>query len=425
MRVLRIAAVAVLLAAGVVARLMISDAPASSPTIETGPAAIACVTATRCLTVGFSGSSYGVRMPFGAALDGGSWSATMPPPPPRVIDALLLSVACGSIDDCVGVGGQDVPAPSLGARSAGERPLIYTWDGSAWVQDIAPIPPGTSDARLNGVSCADTICMAVGRSGRNRERQLATLWDGRRWSLRLPSPLRRADDASLEAVDCVSAASCTAVGQFGYELQELVGGVAPLIQRWDGSMWRPEASANPQDSLDTELNGVACPTQEMCMAVGFQRLPGGAYASFAEVREGGGWRVVPIPDPPNSPDVELADVACTAPDRCVAVGSWLSGGSVRGLILTWDGARWASEAGPAPPGATSTALTAVDCPSPAACIAVGTSEHGSPTQHPFSLIRSDGRWMIIPVPEPDASSLQGSGGAFQSITASSAPSSTT
>src|SRR5436309_267227 len=97
------------------------------------------------------------------------------------------------------------------------------------------------------------------------------------------------------------------------------------------------------------------------------------------------WRsVVPTTNPAGSPDVELAEVACPRPDRCIAVGSWVSGAHVHALIESWDGNRWTMQRTPAPAGATSTALSAVDCPRPQACLAVGTYERGSPIEHGFS-----------------------------------------
>jgi hypothetical protein len=426
MRVLPIAAVGALVAAGVFARVWLGDAQSSAPAIETNPDAIACPSGTGCISVGFSGSSFGVRVPFGAELADGAWSLQMPPAPSAVVDSLLSSVDCTGADACVAVGREDVPAPYLGARSAGDHPLIASWDGATWVRGSAPVPSGAKEARLNGVSCTGGMCMAVGQYGRtaDRDRLLASLWDGETWKLLLPPRVRSSDDAALEGVDCVSATSCTAVGQFSYELQELFSGVAPLVERWDGTAWRTEVSDNARDSLDTELNAVSCPTLEVCVAVGFQRRTGGTYASFAEIREGGRWRVIPTPDPPGSPDVELADVACPAPDRCIAVGSWVTGGSVRSVVESWDGTRWRIEETPTPPDVTSVALTAIDCPSPETCVVVGTTEQGSPTRHALSLTRTNGGWTVLPMPEAVGTSFSPAGG-LQSITASNAPSSTT
>jgi hypothetical protein len=218
----------------------------------------------------------------------------------------------------------------------------------------------------------------------------------------LPPHRRYQDDAALEDVACVSPTSCIAVGQFGFDLLELYTGVAPLIERWDGTAWHLEVSSNANDSLDTELNAIACPTQDRCVAVGFRRVTGGSYSSFAEIRDRGRWRVLRTPDPEGSPDVELADVACPETDRCIAVGSWVSGAHVHSLVESWDGRRWTIEQSPAPEGSTSTVLSAVACPDPQTCYAVGAYERGSPTEHAFSLGWAGGRWTLLSMPDPSA-----------------------
>jgi hypothetical protein len=402
MRTLRFVAIGALIAAGIIARVSTPAAPTMSPVIESRPRAIVCDRATTCLSVGFMDSRYGVHVPFGASFAGDAWSLLTPQPPSPVVDSELSSVSCDGTGSCVAVGREEVPAPYLGARSAGDRPLIESWDGSTWLRRPGPIPPGTKEALLNGVSCVSSMCMAVGQFGRGagRDRALALSWDGTRWSLRLPPHRRYEDDASLEDVACVSPRSCIAVGQFGFDLVEMYTAVAPLIERWDGTAWHLEASSNAKDSLDTELNGIACPTHDRCVAVGFRRHTGGTFSTFAEIRDGGRWRVLRTPDPEGSPDVELADVACPRPDRCIAVGSWVSGAHVHRLVESWDGRRWTIEQTPAPDGSTSTALSAIACPDPQTCYAVGAYERGSPTQHAFSLGWDGEGWTVVPMPDP-------------------------
>ena len=402
MRTLRLVAVGALIGAGIIARVSTPAAPTTSPVIDSRPRAIVCERVATCVSVGFMGSVYGVHVPFGASLSGVAWSLLTPPPPAPVVDSELSSISCGGPDSCVAVGREEVPAPYLGARSAGDRPLIESWNGSTWLRRPGPIPPGTKEARLHGVSCVPSMCMAVGQfgTGAGKDRALALSWDGTQWRLRVPPHRRYEDDAALEDVACVSPTSCIAVGQFGFDLLQMYTGVAPLIERWDGTAWHLEVSSNAKDSLDTELNAIACSTHDRCVAVGFQRVTGGAYSSFAEIRDGGRWRLLRTPDPEGSPDVELVDVACPETDRCIAVGSWVSGAHVHSLVESWDGRRWTIEHTPAPGGSTSTLLSAIACPDPQTCIAVGAYERGSPTEHAFSLGWDGDRWTILSMPDP-------------------------
>jgi hypothetical protein len=402
MRALRYVAVGALVAAGIAARVSTPPVPTTTPIIESRGRAVACASVERCLAVGSMGSVYGVRIPFATQLAAGAWTLVSPAAPSPLVESVFTSLACDPTGSCVAVGREEVPAPYLGARSAGDRPLIADWDGSVWAGARPPIPPGTTVAELNGVSCSSSTCVAVGQYGlrRGTERVLATVWDGARWRLQLPPRHRYEDDASFQDVACVSPTSCVAVGQFGFELQELFTGVAPLIVRWDGKAWHLEVSDNARDSLDTELNAIACPSSDRCVAVGFRRHTGGTYSTFAEIRRGTRWTLVRTPDPEGSPDAELADVACPRIDLCIAVGSWVTGSQVRSLVETWDGTRWTIEETPAPEGATSSALSGIDCPAPTTCYAVGAYERGSPTEHAFAQAWDGSTWTIMPVPEP-------------------------
>lgn len=402
MRALRLLAVGALIAAGIAARLTTpTPAPTTNADIESRPRAVACPTQARCIAVGLMGTAYGLHVPFGASLTDGAWTLSPPDAPSPVVESGLLSLSCAPAA-CMAVGREEVPAPYLGARSAGGRPLIRSWDGATWVGRSGPIPPGTRDAGLNGVSCASSVCVAVGQYGRRsgHDRVLAMAWDGDRWTLQLPPRHRYQDDAALEDIACLSPTSCIAVGRFSFELQELFTAVAPLIERWDGTAWHLEVSANVRDSLDTELNAIACPTPSRCVAVGFQRRAGGILSTFAEVRNGIRWTVLPTPNPEGSPDAELADVACPRPDRCFAVGTWVSGSRTHGLLESWDGTRWTIEQTPVPESSTSSTLSAIDCPGPRGCYAVGAYERGSPTGHAFALAWDGAGWAILPIPEP-------------------------
>jgi len=401
MRVLRFVAIGALIAAGIIARTTTPSVSSAPPVIESRPHSIVCDPSGRCIAVGLMGSVYGVHVPYAAELVNGSWTLLSPQLPTPVVDSEFASVECDAPDRCVAVGREEIPAPYLGARSAGDRPLIQTWDGSAWVRGAPTIPTGSKDAGLNGVACASSTCMAVGQYGKrvNKDRALATTSDGARWTLALPPYRRVEEDAGLNDVVCFEPTSCLAVGQFGFELQAMFTGVAPLIERWDGSAWHLEPSSNAKDSLDTELNAISCPTEDRCLAVGFRRLTGGAYATFAEIRNGRRWSLLPTVDPPNSPDVEFADIACPERDRCVAVGSWTSGAQIHSLVERWDGEHWTIERTPVPSTATSSALTSIDCPTTQSCYAVGAYEQGSPTEHAFSLAWDGRAWKVIPMPE--------------------------
>ena len=73
----------------------------------------------------------------------------------------------------------------------------------------------------------------------------------------------------------------------------------------------------------------------------------------------------------------------------------ITGGGQSGHTL-W----MAIERTPAPDGSTSSALSAIACPDPKTCYAVGAFERGSPTEHAFSLGWNGDGWTVVPMPDP-------------------------
>lgn len=112
-----------------------------------------------------------------------------------------------------------------------------------------------------------------------------------------------------------------------------------------------------------DLLGVACPTEDTCVAVGSTFLPGGiAVGVVVVVRDG-----VPGPVQQVPGTVTLYGVACTASTSCIAVGQGVGAGAV---VAITDGA-------PARPErvAGTSLLTRIRC-SQGQCLAVGRSDSG-------------------------------------------------
>jgi hypothetical protein len=401
-RLLRLAAVGALIAAGVVARVATGNVSTQTAPGGSGLHAIACPSESWCVSVGSMGSVYGVQVPFAVLSTGSGWKAQPTPVPSQAGDSILSAVDCPSSRSCTAVGSQEVPTPFFGARSAGARPLAEHWDGTSWRSQLGPIPESATDAEFHGVSCVASSCMAVGeyQTRMTPERTLAESWDGRQWTLHLPPNPTTEDveEVVLEDVACVSANDCTAVGHFSYEVALLGEAAAPLIERWNGKAWRLERAENRQAFGDTELQAVACASVGRCMTVGFQVRPNGSYGTLAEIPDGSTWKILPTQDPPGSPGAELSDVACPLPDRCIAVGSSVSPSGSTTLAESWDGTRWTIEPTPSPPGSTSNALTAIDCPHWDVCYASGIYWNGSPIGRAFSAMWNGVAWTILPVP---------------------------
>jgi hypothetical protein len=67
----------------------------------------------------------------------------------------VSGVSCPETDWCVALGSS--------TSSTGSGTLAESWNGTAWSIQPTPIPPGSTNSKLAGVSCsAPDACMAVG-----------------------------------------------------------------------------------------------------------------------------------------------------------------------------------------------------------------------------------------------------------------------
>ena len=142
-------------------------------------------------------------------------------------------------------------------------------------------------------------------------------------------------------------------------------------------------------------------TCRLIVALAFLWLSGAASASS--------WSVGVLPRPANSApggiaaDAELIGVSCPSPSACVAVGSFVDrAGAKRPLIERWNGSRWEQEPG----GRLSWLpddrhhgawLNAVDCVSPSVCVAVGGLTSLTRTRTPLAERLSGPRWIAHPI----------------------------
>ena len=242
MLIVAVVAIAALLAAGAFAAITTSNITVPVPVTENSLSGLACTAPGRCVAVGSTGSRYTIRVPFALRSEAGTWTPSAPVPPLDNGDSYFLSIVCASDTRCIAVGGQDKPAPYLGAKSGGGRPLVEAFTGDAWRIQQVSTPSGTSDAQLSGVDCVRSTCMAVGSVGdrAGHERVMTQLWEGKSWKMILPPRPRTMEDPNLGRASRASPRRrASAVGQFTYELG-FSSLLAPLILRWDGTQWRFE-----------------------------------------------------------------------------------------------------------------------------------------------------------------------------------------
>ncbi len=271
------------------------------------------------------------------------------------------AVSCTSPDFCMAVGG-----------SVNAIPLAEEWNGTDWsILPAETFPPGGVTGGLHGVSCtSSSACTAVGNYSDfiagGPQMPFVETWNGDTWSAQnVPNPVGR---PNLYSVSCASSIACTAVGYY-----ENSNGYQGYSEIWNGSTWNLESMPSPSDSTGTMVTSVSCASANACTAVGFYLdASAGQYGlTLAEVWNGSTWSVQDTPSPAGVESF-LSAVSCPAPNDCIAVGysSPPSSGAV-GLAEVWNGSAWSIESVPSPSGATGNLPFAVSCFSAAACTLTG------------------------------------------------------
>jgi hypothetical protein len=261
---------------------------------------------------------------------------------------------------------------------------------AAVVRGGASVPVKRAD-QLDGVSCADGTCYAVGYTiSGTTERNLIEAWDGRKW-VREPVPAAGAA-GSLAAISCAAGNSAAAKAN-----RCLAAGTTDLAG--SGGSWRVVGKEGSKlGSL--QLDAVSCPAAEACVLVG-QTTKEPGYETW----NGKAFTAGVLHAPPHSfQTVAVSGVSCTSPRSCVAVGDYTYGveampsGSARDKVLAeqWNGRTWRLL--PAVNVSNWDQLTAVSCVSAADCTAVGTTEN----QFPFAERWNGETWKVESVPTVSA-----------------------
>ena len=255
----------------------------------------------------------------------------------------------------------------------GDRPLAVSWDGSAWRLEFVPTPAG-ADAYLYGVSCTSaTACTAVGDFvGAGGLHALIERWDGWFWHVQPTTDPPGSIDAVLASVSCSTADTCAAVGTTSTDT-----GQQPLAERPVAGVWRVVSAPNPPGSSYAGLESVSCSGWSTCTAVGYDQDPARDVLSLAERWNGSSWAIEPTPRIAGTAETDLDGVSCTTEQLCVAVGYDGNGPIGSTLAEVRSPAGWTVLPTASPPGSSNATLAGVSCPRLRTCTAVGSFEVGA------------------------------------------------
>lgn len=127
----------------------------------------------------------------------------------------------------------------------------------------------------------------------------------------------------------------------------------------------------------TGLDGVSCPAQRDCVAVGYDQSQSGRYTPVADEWDGASW--TSILSAMSARDLKFVPeaVSCTKPVGCEVVGTGPHGSATpaRGdevpLAARWDGTTWLQQSLPVPAQAINAHFLSISCRSTEFCEAVG------------------------------------------------------
>ena len=324
-----------------------SPPPACAPAFEVLPTVdpkeggnlllgVSALSATDAWAVGGSGDPIDPTQTLYEHWDGETWTAVDGPNPGTTINE-LAAVDQLATDDAWAVGRT--------GSGFGDDPLITHFDGATW--DVQTIPADVSSGVLTAVSAAapDDI-WAVGSAGDasvGLERVLILHFDGTQWTT---VDVASAVGGGRSSLSGVSALAPDDVWAVGYHHNE------PLILHFDGKRWTRSST-----DVGGSLHAVTAVAATDVWAVGapIQHFAGDTWVERGTVRSG----------------TDLRGIASVGANDVWAVGS-RSDGTVRALVMRWDGGQWSTVAGEHVPGQES--LAAVTALPDGTVIAVGARD---------------------------------------------------
>jgi len=271
-------------------------------------------------------------------------------------------VACASPNRCIGVG-----SVASRANSGAAAPLNPVSGDLSTGQSLQLI---RSSGLLNGVSCPSrSACLAVGENP-NETRGIAVPLNPGTAMVRSGQELHIISGIFMSGVACASSKQCLAVGH-----NSSGSGVVVALSPATGAISSGQRVQTIPGTGGVGLDGVACPSAILCVAVGENSRRSAGVAVPLDPATGAIRRGRSIQNVTHKGI--LLDLACPSTTVCLAVGWGASQPSVAVPIDPRSGAlskgqrdRYVS--------ARAAMLTAVSCPSISLCLAVG-NDTGDPS----------------------------------------------
>jgi hypothetical protein len=215
----------------------------------------------------------------------------------------------------------------------------------------------------------------------------------------LPDNASGFSGASLSEVSCLAHSTCAALGTFISQTGALEAmTTSGASGRWSRAVelaMPPGSNANPHAFL-FGFNGIACASTGNCSVGGQYQDSSGKYQGFLANEVHGVWTqaaemLLPSGGVTGGQNGGVVAVACPKAGECQASGSYLdSAGAYQAVTLSEVNGVWQRGTKVTLPGGASTVgvdggIYAIDCPSAATCVGVGSYLKGGAVYEGFTL----------------------------------------
>lgn len=353
------------------------------------------------VVVGMSGLALQIGAADAVQASGGHWSIVSSPSVPSQ-DNSLAGMTCVTGSDCWSVG----DSSRFSGFSA--QTLTEHWSHGAWSIIASPNVTGgsTHSNFLNAVACVSASdCWAVGNTGAGigmgqSSAALAEHWNGTGWLI-VATPDVTQRNNSLASVACVSSSDCWAAGTDTGNPFLLPAPDQTLTEHWNGKTWSIVKSADTSAASNNSLNAIACTARSNCWAAGFfAPSTSRPNQTLTEHWNGRAWSVVPSADTSPTQVNFLRSLACVAISDCWAAGEFNSGSRELTLTEHWNGKAWSIVVSSNRSRAQSNFLNALACVSGSDCWVAGFSIAGMSTPDQTLTEHWDGSaWSIVASPD--------------------------
>jgi hypothetical protein len=354
---------------------------------ESGEPLISCVLASDCL--GIEGASAltdgGPATPTRVARwNGSSWKGVGVALPKGTRSVDLNGVSCQGAKSCLVVGDYYTSAN----QSAPNRALALSYNGTSLKPTpTVPLPNGTTQATLSGVSCVTTKhCVALGVAfgdtaafGEGGSLTIIETWNGARWTLHAVAQ-SVGDTAEVDptVVSCATTAFCVLAGE-ATSFSSTSFSVKLSVASWNGRKLRAMKTAALSSADEPLPTAVSCATTSNCAVVGLDlgnvTSNSASAAAFAEIWNGKTWQLGKLTWPKGVVDSFTMGVSCYAAHSCEAVGvdgaSTADNAPADAFAVSFNGTAATLQTVPAPSKGDSTTFTDVSCLPWGSCVAIG------------------------------------------------------